>query len=127
MGLMIEEIKEMRKMVKQLDAGKITPEQVTSKLKIYKEVHKRVKLMADIYIACNSPHLIESRLHGLNILSKGECVTPPEEIELEMIKCPDQDKAISREDCLSFSGEEKNFENCKSCEHFVITRKLLIK
>lgn len=128
MGLIAEEIKELRRMVKQLDAGTITSEEVRAKLNIYKESHKRAKLILDVYTACNRPHLIEGRLHTLNLISKGELVQTTEDIELEMIKCSMQDdKAITREECLSFSGEEENIEDCRGCENFKITRKLLIK
>lgn len=127
MGLIAEEIKELRQMVKQLDVGKLTTEQVRTKLNIYKETHKRAKLILDVYIACASPHLVEKRLQSLNLLSQGELVQSPAEIELEMIMCPEKnDKGITREECLSYSGEEANIENCRSCEHFVITRKLLL-
>lgn len=127
MGLIAEEIKELRKMVKQLDAGKITTEEVRTKLNVYKETHKRAQLILNVYIACSSPHLIESRLHGLNLISKGELVQSAGEIELEMLKCPDQDKAITREDCLSYSGDAKHNAACQGCENYGITRKLLIK
>lgn len=127
MSLIGDEIKELRRMVKQLDEGKITNEDVRTKLNIYKETHKRAKLILDVYIACNSPHLIEKRFHGLNLLSKGEVVQSSSEIELEMLKCPDQDKAITREECLSFSGSADNIDNCRSCDNYNITRKLLIK
>ena len=127
MGLIAEEIKELRQMVKQLDAGKLSTEAVRTKLNIYKETHKRAQLILNVYIACSSPHLIEKRLHGLNLLSKGEILQSSGDIEVEMVKCPDQDKAITREECLSYSEDEKNNENCESCDNYGITRKLLIK
>lgn len=126
MGLIAEEIKELRQMVKLVDAGKLTTEEVRVKLNIYKEAHKRARLILDIYIACNSPHLVEKRLHSLNLLSKGELVQSEGDIELEMVMCPNQGKAITREECLSFSGDSKNMENCRqSCENFAITRSFL--
>lgn len=128
MGLIAEEIRELRQMPKQLSAGVITIDEVRAKLNIYKEVHKRARLMLDIYIACGRPHLIEGRLHSLNLISKGEMVQSDSNIELEMVKCSMQDgRAITREGCLSFSGEEKNIEDCRGCENFKITRRLLIK
>ena len=127
MGLIADEIKELRQMVKHLDAGKLTTEQVRTKLNIFKETHKRARLILDVYIACASPHLVEKRLQGLNLLSQGELIQTPAEIELEMIMCPEKnDKGITREECLSYSGDAANHENCKSCEHFAITRKLLL-
>lgn len=129
MGLIAEEIKELRQMVKLVDAGKLTTEEVRVKLNIYKEVHKRARLILDVYIACSSPHLVEKRFHSLNLLSKGELVQLEGDIELEMVMCPDQDdgKAITREECLDFSGDAKNMAHCQSCENFGITRRLLLK
>ncbi len=126
MGLIAQEIKELRQMVKLFDAGKITAEDVRVKLNIFKETHKRAKLILDAMIASSSPHLIETRLHGLNVLSKGEFVQLPGDIEVEIVICPDQgDKAITRSECLSFSGDATNMEVCQSCTNFAITRKLL--
>lgn len=126
MGLIAEEIKELRQMVKLVDAGKLTTEEVRTKLNIYKETHKRAKLILDVYIACSSPHLVEKRLHSLNLLSKGELVQLEGDIEFEMVMCPDRgNKAITRGECLSFSGDAKNMENCQSCENFATTRSLL--
>ena len=127
MGLMAQEIKELRRMVRLLDNGKITTEQVEIKLKVYKETHKRASLVLNAYIACNSPHLVEKRLHALNLLSKGEYLQLPGDIEMEMVVCPDQGKAITRAECLSFSGDASNMEKCQSCEHFKTTRKLLLQ
>lgn len=125
MGLIADEIRELRQMVKDIDSGKITTEQARLKLKVYNETHKRAKFILDVYVACNAPHLVEKRLHSLNLLSKGELVQSTAELELEMIMCPDCDKAITREACLDFSGDSKNLKNCQSCENFGITRKML--
>jgi len=46
--------------------------------------------------------------------------------ENEMTKCPDQEKLITRAECLEFSGDAKNTEQCKSCDNFTITRNLLL-
>ena len=136
MGLIADEIRELRQMLKDVDSGKLTIEKgrlklgilkESHKLGILKESHKRAKFYLDIYTACNAPHLVEKRMHSLALVSKGELVQSPAEIELEMIMCPDNDKAIAREACLDFSGDSKNLKNCQSCEHFGITRKMLSK
>ena len=127
MGLIAQEIKELRRMVKLFDAGKVDASHVETKLKIFKESHKRSQLILNAMIACSRPHLIESRLHDFNVLSRGEFVQTPDDVEVEMVVCPDQnDKAISRSDCLNYSGDSKNIEQCKSCDNFAITRKLLL-
>ena len=127
MGLIAQEIKELRRMVKLFDKGKITIEDIEIKLKIFKETHKRAKLTLDALVACSKPHRIESRLHDFNILSKGEFMQLPGDIEIEMLICPDQnDKHITRAECLSFSGATENVKNCQSCPNFKITRELLL-
>jgi predicted nucleic acid-binding protein len=127
MSLIAQEIKELREMVKLYDGEKITTEQVRTKLNIYKETHKRAKLILDICIAAHRPKNIVNTLHDLNLLSKGETVQVNAEIELEMIQCPDMsDKLISRAECLSYSGESKNNESCSTCKNFNITRRLLL-
>lgn len=126
MSLIATEIKELRQMVKHLDAGKVTPEHVRSKLGIYKETFKRVKLIADVTIACGNPKAVGNKLNSMNIMSQGEFVTPAVEIEMETIRCPDMnDEIITREKCLDYSGDSKNLKTCKSCEHFGRTRKLI--
>lgn len=127
MSLVGDEIKELGRMSKELAAGKITAGYVQSQMKIFKEKRTRYELLLKALISSNKPHLIESRLSGWNILSKGEYMQPACEIEMEMVQCPDRnDKAVTREDCLSFSGATGNTEQCSSCEHFGITRKLLL-
>ena len=126
MGLIAQEIKELRRMIKLFDKGEITAEDVKTKLVIYKETHKRARFALDVHIACNKPHLLENRLHDLNLLSKGEFMQLPDDIEMEMVVCPDQgSKAITRAQCLSFSGDTSNMEICQSCKNFTITRQLL--
>lgn len=127
MSLIAQEIKELREMVKQYDGERITTEQVRTKLNIYKETHKRAKLILDICIAAHKPRNVANTLHDLNLLSKGEVVQISGDIEVEMVSCPDQnDRAISRAECLSFSGEAKNNKTCSTCQNFKTTRQLLL-
>lgn len=126
MSLIAQEIKELRSMVKDCNDIENLTARIETKLKIYKETHKREKITLDMLIACNKPHIIESRMHDLNWISKGEYMQVVGDIETEMVMCPDQDKAISREMCLSFSGDEKNNANCSSCKNYKITRQLLL-
>ena len=43
--------------------------------------------------------------------------------ELEVLKCPDQEKEITRSDCLDYSGTQT--ETCQSCENFGVTKNLI--
>lgn len=42
----------------------------------------------------------------------------------DMIKCPDKNRLIKREDCLDYSGSN---EECQECEHFKTSRKLMLE
>lgn len=50
----------------------------------------------------------------------------PEEIEAEKIHCTVQHKVMTRAQCLDYSGDKKNFENCKGCETGTVCKDLLL-
>ena len=50
----------------------------------------------------------------------------PEEIEDEKVYCELQDKAITRSECLDYSGESNHMDDCKNCETGLANKKLLI-
>ena len=126
MSLIADEIKELRQMSKQLAAGKIDAKYVETQMKIFKESHKRAEFVLKTLVACGTPHIIENRMNGMNVISKGEFVRPAVEIEMETIQCPDRhDLIITRQDCFDYSGEAANMATCKSCENFKITRNLV--
>ena len=127
MSLIADEVKELRQMSKQLAAGKIDNKYVETQMKIYKETHKRAELVLKMLVSCGTPHLIENRLNGMNIISKGEFIRQAVEIEMETVQCPDKnDKIITRNECLDYSGEAGNVSTCGSCDNFKITRKLVL-
>lgn len=43
------------------------------------------------------------------------------------IECGERDVIVTRSNCLEFSGDAKNIDNCRSCENYGITRRLLIR
>ena len=43
--------------------------------------------------------------------------------EVDKVKCPIQDKLITRQECLDYSGD--NYEDCKGCEIGLATKRLL--
>jgi len=126
MGLLAQEIRELRMLIKQYEQGKVSDQHVVTKMKMYKEVRERVKLIMQAYLACK-PKTISSKLHSLNIINQGESIVSEDDLEISAVKCPDQDdKIITRESCLTYSGDTKNFETCKTCDNFKITREMLL-
>jgi len=47
------------------------------------------------------------------------------DLEVDKLKCPEKG-IITRDECLSVSGEKKNHDVCKECGNFGITRQLLL-
>jgi len=128
MGLLEQEIKEIRAMINGIDAGKVDPSTVNLKLKLYKESEKRTRLMLNAFVVAaqfrNKPL---NRAFRANIIGDGTALEieglDPEE---EKVKCPGMDfQLIKRSECLDYSGHS-HFEDCDGCETGLITKKVLL-
>jgi len=125
MGLMEQEIKELRDMQQQLISKKITAEDVHARIAIYSQTEKRVKMMLQAFAAAmkhgggTSKMLLESNLVGGRI----DINADP---ELEKIKCPAVNKVITRHECLDYSGDSEHVKSCMECPQFDVTRSMLI-
>lgn len=108
---------EIQQLRRDLVSGKIEPDVYAMQMGGIAQLEKQQKLMLAGAI---TEHRLKRKLSiGLNKGIIG--------IEQESIDCVDRNMVITRENCLEYSGEEKNIESCRSCEQFKITRKLLIK
>jgi len=131
MGLIEQEIKELRKLKDDWEAGKIADNKVMLVLRIYDQIQKRTN--ATIQIHMMRGKFGKPVFNGIiqqGVIGNGSSIETivAGDIELEMVKCPDKDyQLISRADCLGYSGETEHMENCQSCEHFKITRKVLLR
>lgn len=107
---------EIQQLRRDLLSGKIAPEAYAMQMGGIAQLEKQQKLMLAGAIA-------ERKLRRkLPVeLNRGTI-----EIEQEQFECIDRNMIISRENCLSYSGDEKNIESCRSCENFGITRNLLL-
>jgi hypothetical protein len=45
-------------------------------------------------------------------------------LETDLIRCPDQDELIRREECLDYSGTHMG--ECRGCDHFETSRDMLL-
>ncbi len=131
MGLIEQEVKELRQLKDDWETGKITDKKLMLTLQIYNQIQKRTN-------AAILAHLIRGRFgksvfNGIvrqGVIGNGSSIETivAGDIELEMVKCPDKDyRLVSRADCLGYSGETEHMENCQSCDHFKITRKVLLR
>jgi hypothetical protein len=127
MGLLEQEIQELRQMNKRIIAGTIKPDEVHQRIAVYSQIEKRSKMMLQAF-ALQAKHgkRQSSGLTTSNLIGDGSMIDIGADQENEQISCPDLEKMISRHECLDYSGDTKNVESCKSCDHFNITRRVLI-
>lgn len=129
MGLIEQEIKELRQMNRDFAAKKIDAENVATRIAIYSQTEKRAKMMLTAFsIAAkhNKGHL--RRMIRANLIGDAEAIdTINGDPETEKVKCPGKDFAlIERNECLDFSGSNA-FPECVGCDLGVITRQRLLE
>ena len=126
MGLLEQEIKELRKLRKDFVSGKVSADNMYGQLSVYSQIEKRAKQILQAHaLAAKFGKPVLNRITQTNLIGNGSCVEA-EAMEAEMIKCPDQDRFISRNECLDYSGDSGHYDDCISCEHFKQTRNLLL-
>ena len=127
MGVMYQEIKGLRTLRRQLREGKITPEKFALELGAASIIHKWAQLALKAEIASASHgKKIKDAISKSNLISDGECIDMQDDVEVESILCPDMDKAITRAECLDYSGDHQHMDDCQSCGNFVVTRERLL-
>lgn len=128
MGLIEQEIKELRQLNNDLIAGRVSPEIVNTRIAIYSQTEKRAKMMLQAFALAakhNKTHL--NRMVRANLIGDGEAIdTTTTNPEIEKVKCPGKDSAlIERCECLDYSGSEQ-FPECEGCEVGIITKHRLL-
>ena len=121
MGLLEQEIRELRRLNKQMLNGDIPLEQVNTSLKIYAQTEKRAKLMLAGMIGGGR---IMKKMDAANLVTVGAHIDTSVDLELEAVSCPDQNKIITLGDCLDYSGEHS--EECGNCDLFGVARRKLL-
>jgi hypothetical protein len=126
MGLLDEEITEMRQMLSQYDTGVITDEEIKTKIKIYEQIEKRAKLILEAYVVGYKYDLM-NEFFSRNLLSEKEPIdVTSKDLESEKIYCPIKKEKITREMCLDIYGD--NLGLClDACEIGEKNKKLLMK
>ena len=126
MGLIEQEIGELRKLLQLMDKGKITAEQLHAKIEIYSQIEKRAKLMLNAYSLALKNGKLFTRIIKSNMIGDMVAIDTGENFETEKIQCPLEEKIVNRQDCLDLSGVKKNYDICKECVNYEISRRLLL-
>ena len=127
MGLLETEIQELRVLNQRIDQGTIKPEVVNAKIAVFSQTEKRVKLYLQIMstAAKYGDKGAVARLKNSGLI--GGQIAIESSPSLQMIPCPEMDKAITREECLDFSGSAEHLTSCQGCKEFNATRNILLK
>lgn len=127
MGMLEEVIKDIRRDIKAFRAGKLTPEQIEKLMSMYNTTLKASGQIIQAFAVAAKHKRYEGKMFKSGLLGDGTVIDlSPEEIEQEKLLCPLKDELITRAFCLEFSGEEKNFEDCKGCETGMANKNLLV-
>jgi hypothetical protein len=126
MGLIEQEIREIRHMAKDVLSGNMTPEMASVQIGFFNQTAKRINQMIQIAnLAAKDGKNGKSfqRMVSSNIIGTGEAIQVEGQPE-EKVKCPEQGgKLIDRNACLDYSGEEWHIDECQKCDQFTVTRK----
>lgn len=126
MGLIEQEIKELRDLQKKVLCGDVSFEQAAMQISISNQISKREAMICKI-IDMN----VKYGMKAMNSASKINLIGYGTAIDLDdsedVLVCPMQGgTCINREECLDFSGAERNISGCQKCEHFEATRRRLL-
>lgn len=123
MGLLEEELKEIRRDIKHFRAGEIDAETFDTLMRGYKRSERRslLYMKATAMTGPERNRLITAGLMGDGILID----LSQEEINEEKILCSIKDRYITRSECLDYSGETEHFKDCNSCDTGLANKRLL--
>jgi len=114
-------------MNKRIMEGTIKAEEVHQRIAVYSQLEKREKMMLQAF-ALQAKHGKRScaGIMSSNLIGEGVMIDIGADQDEELLECPDQEKTITRHECLDYSGDAKNAESCKTCGNFSVTRRVLL-
>jgi len=129
MGMIDQEMRELRKLHIALANKTMSIAEVNSHIGIYSQSEKRIGHIIKVHLAGaksdNAGKKYLSRLTSMQLIGDGSVIDYDTDIESETVKCPDTDKIITRLQCKEYSEKTGNLGTCSTCDNFQTTRKLL--
>ena len=121
MGLIEQEIAELKDLREQVKTGKVSLKQAGAEVAVFNQVAKREQLLYNILsLTMKHGSKVQKYAERTNLIGHGTAIATYGE---ETLCCPEQGGlCITREGCLDFSGQERNMDNCQKCINFTITR-----
>jgi len=121
-----QEVEEIHRQRRLLNAGKINLELFMANMKGFDQSHKCMANKIQAYaVAFKANRTIRRHMERDGLIGHGSMPRLDSgSFEIEMIRCPDQDRQISRAECLDYSGAH---DGCLTCENDKITKSLLLE
>jgi len=124
MGYLENELEDIARLSKQIDAGTVKPEVVMMKVALLSQSEKRMNLLLKAMAqgAKYGKKQME-QIVSKKIMGDEKAIESAENNDMESITCEKTQTTITRQECLDNSGEQK--KECKGCETGVITKRIL--
>ena len=125
MGLLEQEIKELRDLQKKVYSGEVSLDTAAMHLAVANQISKRETLIYNlIALEAKTSKKVMRAAQQVNLIGTGTAIDVSGE---EALACPEQGgKVIGREECLDYSGSEQHINECQNCPNFSTTRKALL-
>lgn len=127
MALISNQVQELQRLLKRMDKGTITTQEIADRCKVHALIAKQENVALKVLAMSLLNGMSPRQLAAAGLMSKGEIIQVSAlELSDELIECPDLNKTMTRGECLDYSGEVAHNTDCSSCLNFALTRKLLV-
>jgi hypothetical protein len=105
----------------------ITEEEFWIYMETYRHELKAGNALLSAYIHAEKSQKLFRTFKNIGLIGENGVIDIGEDFEMEKVRCELEGKKILiRQECLDLSGEKKNYDICKECIHYEITRRLLL-
>lgn len=127
MGLIETEMNELRGVLKRIDLKTMSDDELHQRMLVYTQMEKRERLVVQVAtLGCKyGPKRIE-QLRSSNLIGDGSVIDVDTDMEKDTVRCPLNEKIITRGQCLDFSGLAANIDKCEGCRNYSVTRRKLL-
>jgi len=126
MNLVVQKIKEINEAIREFDKGKgsMSTEQVQAFVQLINASHRWASLAVQAWAIDSKNKRALKGLSKMNIMDEDEALDLLGYPEENTIKCTEQDKIITRAECLDYSGS--HIDDCRGCETGKATKAKLL-
>lgn len=123
----VKMFEESNRRLKAIMSGKYKAENIAAEQREFEGQIKLLNAVVSAYAVTSKNARAMKDMQKMNLLSSSSAIDILANYEDEKVCCPEQgDKLITRKECLDYSGDNENIDQCQNCENFGITRRLLL-